>query len=73
MTSANDGYKTIIALTWNAEGLKSSIFALKEFLEENDPDLVFISESQTFQTDIKPILQPINHEYDFFLRSWNPV
>ena len=69
MTSANDGYKTIIALTWNAEGLKSSIFALKEFLEENDPDLVFISESQTFQTDIKPILQPINHEYDFFLNS----
>ena len=33
------------------------------------PDLVFISESQTFQSDIKAILLPICHKYEYFLNS----
>ena len=42
---------------------------MKEFLDLKVPDLVFISESKIFQSDIQALLQPIIHEYDYFLNS----
>ena len=49
--------------------IKSSIFSLMDFLDTRAPDLVFISESQTFQSDIKPLMQTLQCKYDYFLNS----
>ena len=54
---------------WNAEGLKNSIYSIKEFLQQKSPSMAFISESQAFQSDISPLMKHIQGEYCYFLNS----
>ena len=67
-TDANERI-TLIALTWNCEGLKTNIFTLKSILNKISPDLCFLSEPQLFQCDAQPILDYIKGEYCFALNS----
>ena len=67
-TEASPG-KTLTALTWNIEGLKSGIFALKDTLEQLLPSLVFLSESKVFKSDIDAILEYVRGDYCFYLNS----
>ena len=57
------------ALTWNCEGIKNGIFALKDVLCEYAPDLVFLNESQIFSADIDTTLGYISGSYCFSLNS----
>ena len=41
------------AITWNCEGIKNGIFALKEMLDRFSPDFAFLSESQIFSADLE--------------------
>ena len=56
-------------MTWNAEGLKTSIYMIKDFLALHSPGLVFISESQVFLSDIGILMKNIQGEYCYFLNS----
>ena len=60
---------TVTCLTWNAEGLKSSIFMLKEVLHTKAPTLACLSESQIFQSDAGPLMKHIQGEYCYYLNS----
>ena len=61
--------KILTALTWNIEGMKKNVFALKNVLEQKLPDLVFLSEPQVFQSHIISIMEYLKGEYCFFLNS----
>ena len=56
-------------MTWNIESLKPHQYALTEILLSQLPDLVFISEPQSFQTDISELLKTVAHEYCYWLNS----
>lgn len=56
-------------MTWNAEGLKTSIFMIKDCLYQHKISLCFISESQTFQSDISGLMEHLQSDYCYFLNS----
>ena len=56
-------------MTWNAEGLKSSIFMVKDTLDQHKPSFGFISESQVFQADIASLMKYLQSDYCYFLNS----
>ena len=56
-------------MTWNAEGLKNSIYMVKDILTQKSPSLGFISESQVFQSDIPPLMKHLQSNYCYFLNS----
>ena len=56
-------------MTWNIEALKPHQYVLTEILLSQLPDLVFISEPQTFQTDISQLMKTVAHEYCYWLNS----
>ena len=67
--------KSLVALTWNCEGIKQNIFALKDVLADKSADLVFLSEPQVFKSDITAILSYLQGEYCYNLNSedvYNP-
>ena len=50
-------------LTWNTEGIKSSIHFLSQIIQIHVPDLVFPSELQVFQADI---VEQMNYTSEYF-------
>ena len=56
-------------LTWNIENVKTHKYALCKHLLASMPDLVLLSEPQSYQTDIRQALDGVSHEYDFWLNS----
>ena len=62
-------WNILTALTWNCEGIKNSVFALKDVLDDYSPDLGFLSESQIFSADIDLTLRLISGSYCYSLNS----
>ena len=60
---------SLIAMSWNLEGLSRNVHSLKFFIESFSPSLVFLSEPQVFQCDITMVLQNISPLYSFYLNS----
>ena len=56
-------------LTWNIEGWKRNHFNLKHFIHEFEPDLIFLSEPQSFQCDISTQFNLYFDNYSFHLNS----
>ena len=50
-------------MTWNVEGVKPHQYALSDVLLTKLPDLVFLSEPQSYQADIVPVMEYVKHEY----------
>ena len=68
-TEANQS-KTLTSLTWNCENIKNNVFCLKDVLYSKFPaDLVFLSEPNIFQHDLKVTLSQVNSKYCSFLNS----
>ena len=62
-TEANQS-KTLTSLTWNCENIKNNVFCLKDVLYSKFPaDLVFLSEPNIFQHDLKVTLSQVNSKY----------
>ena len=61
--------ETFTALTWNCEGLKSSIFLLSDILTNSSISLACISEPQLYQCDADQTLQYIQGDYCWYLNS----
>ena len=59
----------IKSFTWNIEGIKRNIFSLQYFVRKADPNLIFISEPQIFQFDLKLAMKHLSGEYDYSLNS----
>ena len=59
----------LTALTWNIEGVKNNVFMLKDTLQLKKPSLVFLSESQIFQSDIDAAMVHVQGEYCYHLNS----
>ena len=57
------------ALTWNCEGIKNSIYTLKEILTRDSTDLVFLSEPQIFQPDIATTMGLVDSTHSYYLNS----
>ena len=60
---------SITSLTWNIEGLKRSKYSLKYFVDEVDPDFIFLNETQTFQFEADKALDLLHGEYCHVLNS----
>ena len=56
-------------LTWNIEGFRRNSFNLRHFCDELQPDLIFLSEPQVFQSDLSILCSPFSGEYSFLLNS----
>ena len=56
-------------MSWNIEGLTRNVTNLDYFAQKFRPVLIFLSEPQVFQCDIKQVLQPLTVKYKFFLNS----
>ena len=56
-------------MTWNIEGIKPHHYVLSEVLLSQLPDLVFLSEPQTYQTDIEYPMGSVKHEYCYWLNG----
>ena len=61
--------KKLTSLSWNIEGLKRNVFALKDFTEMYSPDLLFLSETQIFQADYQAYMKFFSGEYSSSLNS----
>ena len=60
---------TLTSISWNVENLKRNVFTLKLFTDMYQPDLIFLSEPQTFQADIHMYMQYFQGDYSFALNS----
>ena len=58
-----------MAITWNIESLKKNIFFLKEVVETRRPSLVMLSEPQTHQADVAPIMDYLAGDFCYYLNS----
>ena len=68
-TTTSQPKRTFGVLTWNIENIKTHKYSLQHLLLANMPDLVLLSEPQSYQTDIRQALEGVSHEYDFWLNS----
>ena len=59
----------IKSLTWNIEGLKRNIYNLKHFLDLTMPDLVFLSEPNVFNNELKQLAVHFSDKYNWYLNS----
>ena len=57
------------ALSWNCEGIKSSIFLLTQTLSILRPSIISLSEPQLFHCDAEKVFKYIKGEYCYFLKS----
>ena len=57
------------ALTWNCEGIKNSIFKLKDILSSTKTSFVCLSEPQIYQCDVDQLLQYLEGDYCWHLNS----
>jgi exonuclease III len=56
-------------LTWNIEGWKRNYLNLKHFTDEIKPDLILLSEPQSFQCDIPTYFECFQGKYSYSLNS----
>ena len=56
-------------MTWNIEGWKRNCHNLQYFVQESKPDLIFLSEPQSFQCDISLQFECFYGSYSFHLNS----
>ena len=56
-------------MTWNVEGIKPHQYYLTDLLLAHLPDIVHLSEPQTYQGDIAPYLASVCGEYSYYLNS----
>ena len=56
-------------ITWNIEGWKRNFFNLKHFTDEFLPDIIFLSEPQSFQCDINTYFECFKGKYSYSLNS----
>ena len=61
--------ETFTALTWNCEGIKNSIFLLKDILSNAKISFVCLSEPQLYQCDTSQVFQYLQGEYCCQLNS----
>ena len=59
----------LTCLTWNCEGLRRNVFILSEFLNTRNPSLAFLCEPQTYQCELRPLVQYIERDYCYSLNS----
>ena len=69
MTGATKPKINLSILTWNIENVKTHKYFLQELILSEVPDLVLLSEPQSYQTDIRQALEGVQQEYDFWLNS----
>ena len=55
--------------SWNIEGIRRNIHSLKYFADLHKPDLIFLSEPQIFQCDIKSLFRTLEVQYSYHLNS----
>ena len=60
---------TLTNIVWNIEGYKRNALKLKELVDSNDYDLIFLQEPMIFQSDYDLVNNPIGHKYSFCLSS----
>ena len=56
-------------MTWNIENIKPNQYFLSDLLLSQQPDIVHISEPQTYQSDIALCMNNVKHEYCYWLNS----
>ena len=56
-------------ITWNIEGWKRNYLNLKHFIDEFEPDILLLSEPQSFQCDIPTHYDCFHGNYSFHLNS----
>ena len=56
-------------MSWNIESLSRNLFSLKSFIDMYKPDLIFISEPQTYQMDIQNQMAFFCDQYRYYLNS----
>ena len=56
-------------MTWNIEGLKRNIFNLRDLLNIEAPHMIFLSETQIFQSDINHCVNYLAGVYSYHLNS----
>ena len=56
-------------MTWNIEGWKRNHLNLKHFVDEFEPDLLFLSEPQSFQCDIPTYYDCFRNSFSYHLNS----
>ena len=55
---------TLISLSWNIEGLKRNLHSLKNIIENaSSPDLIFLSETHIFCSDLMYCMSYFKGEY----------
>ena len=59
----------LTSLTWNIEGIKRNLYSLRKFSDLTQPDLIFISEPQIFQSDLQHSMSLFKGEYSCELNS----
>ena len=50
-------------MTWNIEGFKRNIFNLKELLNREAPQIIFLSETQVYSSDVANLMTYFQGEY----------
>ena len=56
-------------MTWNIEGWKRNCFNLKNFTNNFQPDIIFLSEPQCYQCDITALYEHFHGSFSFNLNS----
>ena len=67
--SAETDAITLKLMTWNIEGWKRNYLNLKYFIDQFEPDFLFLSEPQSFQCDIPTHFDCFHGKYSFHLNS----
>ena len=60
---------SLTCFSWNIEGLRRNIHSLKHFTDLHSPDLILLSEPQTFQCDVKSLFKTLQGQFSFHLNS----
>ena len=60
---------SIPILSWNIEGFSRHRYSLRHFMEIHRPLLVLLTEPMVHSSDLPPLLQPFNGNYESFLNS----
>ena len=59
----------LLCLTWNIEGFQRSFLEIRQVLDQNPVDLVFLSEPWLFQCDLLQCTKLLHHDYKMYLNS----
>ena len=59
----------LTCLTWNIEGVTRNLLDLKEYVDREDPDLIFLQEPMCFQCDLTKVNDILGDKYCCILNS----